>query len=72
MSKENTNAEISTSVGNDAKLPVSRSVVDKLLDTLHQIAYAPIPMNDWEMQCFVGTAKRLSKEALDEFEEHFG
>lgn len=25
MSKENTNAEISTSVGNDAKLPVSRS-----------------------------------------------
>jgi hypothetical protein len=29
-------------------------------------------MNDWEMQCFVGTAKRLSKEALYEFDEHFG
>jgi len=70
MSKENLNSELSTSVCSDAKLPVSLSVVDKLLDILHQIAFAPIPMNNWEMQCFVGTAKRLSKEALDEFEEH--
>lgn len=49
MSKENTNAEISTSVGNDAKLPVSGSFKHSILDTWkfsEWVAYNYVRLNE--------------------------